>query len=140
MLRDIEQYVRSCPACLASKTTAHGFKPPLTIRDPAPHAYHTITIDTVGPLPETPEGYKHMVCTVDMATRHICAWPSKDLLATSIAKQVHGNIICVHSCPRRILSDNGTCFTSKFFDALNKIFGISHIFAASYHPMSQGSV
>ena len=53
MARDVEEYIQSCTMCLASKKTSQISKPPSTLRDVTPQPFHTIFMDSVGPLPVT---------------------------------------------------------------------------------------
>ena len=81
MIRDINKYVQTCKSCNASKSSNQNIRPPLIIRDPAPGPFHTMTIDTVGPLPRTRNGNKHLVCVTDQYSRYVIAWPSPDMTA-----------------------------------------------------------
>ena len=48
------------------------------------------------------------------------------------------NIFAVHGLPRRIVTDNGTVFTSSEFEEFMTRNGIHHVCTAPYHPASNG--
>ena len=140
MIKDIHEYVSTCPSCNATKSTSYRAKPPLTLRDPAPHAFHTMLMDTVGPLPKSHNGNYHIVCVTDMYSRYILAWATPDIKAATIARQFYEKVICVFGTPRILLSDNGKAFTSEMFKYLSRCYNIKQIFSTAYHAKSQGQV
>ena len=140
MISDITEYVLSCKSCNAAKSAHSSFRPELTVRKPAVGPFHTLVIDTVGPLPRTKNGHKHIVCVTDQYSRYVIAWPTPDITAKSIAKKFFEKVICVYGAPKRLLSDNGTGFTSALFKELCSILNIRQIFSPSYSPTSQGQV
>ena len=122
--------------CQSAKSTQEVIKSPLTLRDPAPGPFHTLFIDTVGPLPRTQGGYHHIVCVTDQYSRYITAWPSTDVTAKSIARKFYEKIICVHGAPKWLLSDNGSAFISTLFKELCKCFNVTQVLGSSYCPQS----
>ena len=40
----------------------------------------------------------------------------------------------------RLLSDNGTQFTARFFQNICRILGIRNVFTTTYHPQANGQV
>ena len=138
MIRDINKYVQTCKSCNASKSSNQNIRPPLIIRDPAPGPFHTMTIDTVGPLPRTRNGNKHLVCVTDQYSRYVIAWPSTDVTAKSIAEKFYEKVICVYGAPKRLLSDNGSAFISQLFQELCSTFKIKQSLCTAYHAMGQG--
>ena len=139
MSRDIRHYVLSCLTCQEAKPTTGNLIPPLTLRQPSPGPFHTVFIDTVGPLPKS-QGYEHMVCVTDQYSRYIIAWPTVSIKAGTLAQRFYEKIICVYGTPKVLLSDNGTSLVSTLFEELCSMFGIKHTLSAAYHPQSQGQV
>ena len=140
MLKDIHDYVSTCKVCSQSKPANRSINLPLTIRDPAPSAFHTMIIDTVGPLVRTPRNNKHIVVVTDQYSRYVIAWPTPDITAKTIAAQFYQKVICIYGAPKRLLSDNGSSFVGAIFKELCTQFEIKQVFSTAYHPQSQGGV
>ena len=64
------------------------------------------------------------------------ATPTND--ARVVVKFIQKNIFSRFGTPRAILSDEGTHFANKVFDALMAKYGVRHKMALSYHPQSTG--
>ena len=47
-------------------------------------------------------------------------------------------IVCLPGVPRRIVSDRGTQFTSKFWKQLHEILGTRLEFSTTFHPQTDG--
>jgi transposase InsO family protein len=47
-------------------------------------------------------------------------------------------IVRLHGIPRKIVSDRGTQFTSKFWTSLQKAMGTKLDFSTAYHPQTDG--
>ena len=137
MTRDIREYVLSCPKCQEVKSTTGAIVPPLTMREITPHPFHTLVIDTVGPLPKS-SGFEHLVCVTDQYSKFVIAWPVRNLTAISLVRKFHEKIICVWGAPRRLVSDNGSAFASALFEELCKMYNIKHSLSCAYHPQTQG--
>ena len=140
MTKDIYEYVSTCKTCNQSKPANRSINMPLTIRDPAPGAFHTLYVDSVGPLVPTQRGNKHLVVVTDQYSRYVIAWPSRDVSAKTIAAQFYQKVICIYGAPKRLVSDNGAAFVGHIFKDLCSQFEIKQCFSTSYHPQAQGSV
>ena len=112
MTRDIREYVLSWQMCQKVKPTTGNIVPPLAMTEVTPHPFHNLIIDTVGPLRKS-QGYKHFVCVTDQYSKYIITWPTRDVHASSLVRQLHERIICVYGAPRRLLSDYGSAFASS---------------------------
>jgi transposase InsO family protein len=47
-------------------------------------------------------------------------------------------IVCLHGVPKKIVSDRGTKFTSKFWEKLHKSMDTKLNFSSAYHPQTDG--
>ena len=140
MITDIVQYVLTCKVCTSAKPPNSTIRPELTIREPVAAPFHTVFIDTVGPLPRTASGHKHMVCVTDQYSRYVITWATNDITAKSIATKFYEKVVCIYGAPSRLLSDNGKSFTGSIFKELCRIMGIKQVFSPAYTPQSQGAV
>jgi transposase InsO family protein len=47
-------------------------------------------------------------------------------------------IVCLHGVPKKIVSDRGTQFTSRFWDRLHEALDTQLHFSSAYHPQTDG--
>jgi transposase InsO family protein len=47
-------------------------------------------------------------------------------------------IVCLHGVPKKILSDKGTPFTSRFWERLHETLDTQLHFSSVYHPQTDG--
>ena len=136
MTRDVGKYVQNCLQCLARK----GRPDTARMGDvPIPHQpFEVVSIDTQGPLPRTLAGNQYILCFVDLCT----GWPEcyavPDKSAETIIDRFVNDFIPRHSCPQKILTDNGTEFVNKLMKELTTKLGIHHITIAPYNPQANG--
>ena len=60
----------------------------------------------------------------DHFTKHILGYVTPNQTAKTIAKFLHGGYISIFGAPTRLLSDQGTSFTSSIIEELCTILGI----------------
>ena len=63
-----------------------------------------------------------------------------NILAKGIAKIYRDNIWKLHRVPRKILSDQGPQFASKFIEKLIKALGMTKQLSMAYHPQTDGQM
>ena len=142
MFEDIKQFVGTCERCKEVKRNRRPIKVPMTLRDKAPRPLGWVSIDAVGPLPETPapEKYKYIHVLVCHGTRYVVAWPARTLTAREFVLGLYKHFLSWASNPDVIFSDNGSCYASKFTQNFLKACGIKQIFGSPYKPTTQGLV
>jgi transposase InsO family protein len=47
-------------------------------------------------------------------------------------------IVCLHGMPKKIVSDRGTQFTSRFWERLHETLDTQLHFSSAYHPQTDG--
>ena len=62
------------------------------------------------------------------------AYVTPDQTVKIIAKFLYGGYISIFGAPARLLSDQGTSFTSSIIEELCKILGIQQLWTVPYHP------
>lgn len=136
MYRDIHEHVSNCVPC-NSRNCRRSIAPMQYMPIPR-HPFDIIGIDTVGPLPDDGQGNVYIITIVD----HFSGWPEAKAVpnksADTVAQYLLEHIIPGHSCPRVILSDNGTEFVNKVISSLMKTLKIGHLRTSPYHPQTNG--
>lgn len=133
----VEKYIKECDTCASMKNYGRATRAEL---HPMPTTFpmEQVTMDIIGPLPTTPSGHTYIICFVDSFTKWPEAYPLADITADSVAKVFVDNFVFRHGCPKRILSDRGSNFTSELMLRIHSLLGIKPVFTSSYHPQTDG--
>ena len=135
MHHDIQSYVRTCLPCQQSKRYCHAKKAPLQPIPPA-EIFQRWHMDIIGPIKETPEGYKYILLIVDSFSHWSECFALKTMQASEIAYILYNEIICRYGAPKIIVTDRAANFMSQLILELCKIFQITKVQTSSYHPQS----
>ena len=133
MRRDITEYVHTS-ICDEWKINRVQTKTPLLISDTSLESFQKVSIDTVGVLPTTPSGIRHLLRMQCHFTKFVICVPLTDIRATTIADALARHVICQFGAPTTILSDQGLSFLSNIIAAMFRIFKIKHLITSSYFP------
>ena len=94
-------------------------------------------VDILGPFPRAVGRYRYLFVAIDKFTK----WPE----ATPVVNITQGAavaflkcIVCRFGVPNRIITDNGTQFTSRIFQEYCEGIGTHLCFASMAHPRSNG--
>src|SRR5438128_9623392 len=93
----------------------------------------------VGPLQRALGGFTHLFVAIDKFTKWIEAKPVATITGAK-AKEFFQDIMVRFSVPNRIITDNGTQFTSAEFKDWCKDLGIKICYASVALPRSNGQV
>ena len=124
MIEDITTAVGTCAICKVVKAgpKPHYYTGPLA-KD-APHPFHTLNLDILGPLPKTSNGKEYIVSFICTLTRYAVLFATKDHTAATVGTCLL-RLITTHGVPRAIISDRGTEFGAKLFAAILENLGIT---------------
>ena len=102
--------------------------------------WQEISIDIIGPLPKS-NGIDTIVVIVDRFTKmiHLKA-TTTNVSSEGIAKIYRDNIWKLHGIPRKILSNRGLQFTSKFMEEFTRALGTKRQLSTAYHPQTDGQM
>jgi hypothetical protein len=85
------------------------------------------------------EGFDSIFVVVDRYTKQTHLIPTtKDVDAEGIAKIFLNHVWKHHGTPKKVISDRGTQFTSKFMGQVSKRLGINWSMSTAYHPRTDG--
>jgi hypothetical protein len=94
-------------------------------------------VDILGPFPRVVGGYRFLFVSIDKFTK----WPG----ATPVVSITQGAvvaffklIVCIFGVPSRIITDNGTQFTSRLFQEYFEGIDTQLCFVSVAHPKSNG--
>nr|CAH66687.1 OSIGBa0097A15.2 [Oryza sativa] len=139
MKREIAEYVAVCDVCQRVKAEHQkpaGLLQPLKIPE---WKWEEIGMDFITGLPRTSSGHDSIWVIVDRLTKVAHFIPVKTTYSGSrLAELYMARIVCLHGVPKKIVSDRGSQFTSKFWKKLQEEMGSKLNFSAAYHPQTDG--
>src|SRR3954464_4244758 len=89
------------------------------------------------PLPPSCRGFEYLYVAIDKFTKWPEVEPVRKVTALSAIKFFR-SIVCRFGIPNRIITDNGTQFTSHAFMQYTQDLGTKVFFASVAHPRSNG--
>jgi transposase InsO family protein len=90
-------------------------------------------------LPRTQSGYDSIWVIVDRLTKVSHFIPVKTTYSgPQLAELYMSRIVCLHGVLKKIVSNSGTQFTSKFWERLHKTLDAQLRFSSAYHPQTDG--
>ena len=96
-------------------------------------------IDFMGPFPSS-FGYTYILVAVDYVSKWVEAIATKTNDHKVVLKFLRDNIFTRFGTPRAVISDGGSHFCNKLFEALMKKYNITHRVSTPYHPQTSGQV
>jgi len=140
MKEDVKKYIQGCFKCQQNKVQHQkkaGELHPLEIPQ---GPWQEISIDIIGLLPKS-NGMDAIVVIVDrfMKMIHLKA-VTMNVSSEEIAKIYRDDIWRLHRIPRKILSDRGPQFASKFIEEFIKVLGTKRQLSIAYHSQTDGQM
>ncbi len=90
-------------------------------------------------LPRSQRGNDSIWVIIDRLTKVAHFIPVKTTFGGAALARIYlKEIVRLHGIPRKIVSDRGTQFTSKFWKGLQQAMGTKLDFSTAYHPQSDG--
>nr|CAH67521.1 OSIGBa0131L05.2 [Oryza sativa] len=137
-LNDAVDLVRRCRACQFHARQTH--QPAQALQTiPLSWPFAVWGLDILGPFRRAPGGFEYLYVAVDKFTKWPEAYPVIKIDKHSALKFIRG-ITARFVVPNRIITDNGTQFTSELFGDYCEDMGIKLCFASPAHPRSNGQV
>jgi len=140
MKEDVQNFIRLCRTCQLKKLVRQKTRQPMVITDTPGQAFDKVALDIVGPIRRTQKGNLYLLTMQDLLTKYSIAIPLPDIKAETTADGFIRNFICRFGCPKSILTDQGTNFTSLLMKSIAKKFRIQHFRTSAFHPQSNGSL
>nr|ABA94346.1 retrotransposon protein, putative, Ty3-gypsy subclass [Oryza sativa Japonica Group] len=139
MRREIAEFVALCDVCQRVKAEHQrpaGLLQPLQIPE---WKWEEIGMDFITGLPRTSSGHDSIWVVVDRLTKVAHFIPvHTTYTGKRLAELYLSRIMCLHGVPKKIVSDRGSQFTSKFWQKLQEELGTRLNFSTAYHPQTDG--
>jgi hypothetical protein len=135
MKRDIAEYVSLCDTCQRVKSEHQrtaGLLQPLKIPE---WKWEEIGMNFIVGLPRTQAGYDSIWVIVDRLTKDAHFIPVKTTYSGAKFVELYmSRIVCLHGVPKKIVSDRGSQFTSKFWEKHHESMVTKLNFSSAYDP------
>jgi hypothetical protein len=139
MKRDVAEYVAPCDTCQRVKAKHQrpdGLLKPLQVPE---WKWEEIAMVFIMGLPRSESGYDSNWVIVDRLIKVAHFIPVKTTYSgPRLADLYMSRIVCLHGVPKKIVSDRGTQFTSKFWERLHETLDTQLRFSSAYHPQTDG--
>ena len=132
MDKDVANFVRCCKTCALSKLaqrTNYG----LLASHVAERPMEKLFVDFVGKLPRSAGGNSFILTVVDAFSKFVWLVPVREATSKS-AVVVLRQIVASFGCPRVVVTDNATQFTSREFKRFCFDAGVEHVTTVPYYP------
>jgi hypothetical protein len=139
MKREIARFVAECDVCRRVKAEHQrpaGTLQPLSIPE---WKWDEVGMDFITGLPKTQKGSNAIWVVVDRLSKVAHFLPIReDITASQLADLYVSRIVSLHGVPKKIISDRGSLFTSKFWASFQQAMGTRLSFSTAYHPQTGG--
>lgn len=127
---DIEQLVRACTVYQQHRRCPPPAPSPDWERPTEP--WNTIHVDSAGPI----ESQSYLI-VVDVSSKWLEVRPMKKTTSAAVVQQLR-HLFATFGIPHKVVSDNGSAFTSAETKKLFDYNGIAHYTSAPYYPSTNG--
>jgi hypothetical protein len=101
--------------------------------------WEEIRMDFIVGLPRTQAGYDSIWVIVERLTKVAHFIPVKTTYSGAKLVELYmSRIVCLHGVPKKIVSDRGSQFTSKFWEKLHESMDTKLNFSSAYHLQTDG--
>ena len=129
--RDIEKKIERCSHCQTHQASATN--EPLMPQDVPPRAWHTLSSDLFY------WEQKHYLLVADLFSKFPIVRKLDSISSRAIISHLKG-IFEEHGIPERLLSDNGTQYSSEEFRMFAATYGFEHVTSSPAYPRSNGFI
>jgi hypothetical protein len=137
----VRQYVGTCDLCQRNKTSNQqpgGLLRPLPVPT---DTWQSVGMDLIiTDLPLTPEGHDSIVVFIDRLSKMVHLDPcSVTTTADQFADLFFSTVFKSHGLPEVLVRDRAPIWTSKFWQAFERLMGMSSAMTSGHRPQTNGN-
>ena len=137
MQQDAKDHVKKCDKC-----QRHGdmhLAPPQELKSlSSPWPFAWWGMDLLGPFTKGLYQNRYLIVAVDYFTKWVEAEPLSDITSLRVLRFFKRNVLARFGIPQVVVTDNGTQFTDKDFQAFLVALGTKQHFTSVEHPQTNG--
>ena len=125
MRSHVKKFLRECPVCQKMNPSIPE-NSAIRFTTAAYEPFARLSMDSLGPLPETETGYKFILLIIDCFTRTMELYPCR----TTDAQEASQHLIAFisrYGTPEEIVSDRGSQFVNATIAATLKLLKVDHV-------------
>ena len=135
MSSEVKRYVVRCDLCQRVKPMNVAMQGKFH-RVEANKPGDLVAVDFYGPLPRSSGGVQYILVALDVFSKYVCLYPMRNATTRAALQKMLNMYIRRMGKPRRILSDNGTQFSSPCWRIALEKEGMTVCFSSVRHPQS----
>lgn len=139
MRRYVRRHISQCFECIYNKVPG-GKKPGLL--NPIPpgnRPFEVLHLDHLGPFARSKKKNQYLLVIVDNLTKFVRLFATRDTSVRLVLRALE-EMIWERGLPRTVITDRGSCFTSKVFEEFCAERTIKHVLNSTRHPQANGQV
>ena len=131
--QDVGKFIAGCVDCRKFKSlNTAGAQDHVSPR--IPEHFETLSVDLVGPLPETPRGNNYIFSVMDIATGFLELFPLPTASAEAITRILSEDVFLRYGFPKSLRCDNGMQFVSAVMKQVAASMQIHFQYVATWLP------
>ena len=135
LIEDVHEVHQNCQICQQESGPPCKFEYKQILPS---HAFHSISLDAVGPFPTTFGKKKMLLVAIDNLTKWVEALPVARIDAPTTAQFLVKLVIHHHGCPVNIVTNIRSNFTSDIVRGTMELLKVNMKFVAPYRPQENG--
>ena len=137
--QDISEFIKQCLICQKFKYGRHESVGDSTYHIHGTFPMQSLSIDSIGPLPEDQFGNKYIIGIVDNFSKFINLFATPSTTALEYVNAIIKHI-GIFGIPKSIRTDGGTQFTASVCEELSRLLKFDHLVIVPYHPQANGMI
>src|SRR5882762_3718837 len=135
---NVRKYTDGCIRCQETKIQKGKIHAPLHPNAIPNTPWEHISVDLIGPLPESSR-YNTIMVIIDRFSKYIIALlTNMELSAFGAARIYRDHVWTKFGLPRKTISDRGPQFAAQFMRDLYTMTGVESNLSTAYHPQTDG--
>jgi hypothetical protein len=139
MRKDVTAFIHNCAICQKIKWQKDESPSVSNHSLFGKYPMESLSIDTVGPLPEDAHGMKYIVVIVDNFSKFVGLFETKGATAMEYVGALL-RWVGFFGLPKKIRTDGGPQFTATICQPLAELLKFEHLVIVPYHPEANGIV
>jgi hypothetical protein len=136
---DIAHFISECLCCQKFKYSKDKSSGERTHHIHGSYPMHSLSLDTIGPLPEDQFGNKYILGIVDNFSKFINLFPTRSTTAIEFVSALVKHM-GTFGIPKSIRTDGGTQFTASVCQEISTLLKYEQLVIVPYHPQANGLI